>query len=201
MVLNRFTTIEKMLEILQTETIPMSDPNYWEDKNDSFILNIYKSKKKLKSLYALCFTIGSETIYHWGAFSSKNEACCIEIDSNSFNGICNKSGFRMKEVSYVSLKDLQSKVTDISQIPFLKRFPYWNEKEYRIIFESKKKTLRPSLALKRCNIKRITINQYLPKQLFDLINEKIESVWKVTVTRSTIIKNDRWVSYMEKLEI
>lgn len=80
MPLNRFTTIEKMLDVMKSEAMQMSDPFYWQDKNDSLAMKVYREKKKLKSLYAVCFTQGTETIYHWGAFAVKSEACCIEID-------------------------------------------------------------------------------------------------------------------------
>ena len=199
MILNRFTTIEKMLEIVQTETLLMSNPAYWEDKNDSSILEIYKNKRGLKSLFAVCFTKGAETIYHWGAFAIKSEACCIEIAGDELINDYRTNGFSAREVSYVQINEMKEKVKSIDQLPFVKRYPYRNEEEFRIIFESKKKHTRPTLAVPRAYIKKITINQHLPKEIFDLLNEKIERAWNIPVNRSTVIKNNRWINHMKKL--
>lgn len=200
MILNRFTTIEKMLEIVETEEMSMSDPSYWEDKNDAHIMELYRTKKKLKALYALCFTKGSETIYHWGAFSSKSDACCIEIAAdNLLDKYSKKNGFAARVIEYVKLRDLKTKVIDSNQIPFIKRHPYRNEDEFRIIFQSRRSSKRPTLNIPRAAIKKITINQYLPKKVFDLIKNNIESKWKIKVNRSSVIKNDQWVNHMKKL--
>jgi hypothetical protein len=200
MILNRFTTIERMLEIIQSETLPMSDPIYWEDKNDSNILEIYKNKRGLKSLFATCFTKGTETIYHWGAFAIKSEACCIQIAGDELIATYSvKSGFTAQEVSYVRLNEMKRIVTSQDQLPFVKRYPYRNEEEFRIIFESKKSHNRPALILPRSLINKITINQHLSKEIYNLLNEKIERDWNITVNRSTVIKNDQWINYMKNL--
>jgi hypothetical protein len=199
MILNRFTTIEKMLEIVRTEELLMSDPNYWEDKNDSTILEIYKNKRRLKSLFATCFTKGSETIHHWGAFASKSEACCLEIKGDELLKDNSANGFISNEVTYVQLKKMRQEVTSIDQLPFVKRYPYRNEAEYRIIFESKIKHNKANLIVPRDYINKITVNQHLPKDIFYLLKVKIESDWKISVNQSTVIKNNEWINYMKKL--
>jgi hypothetical protein len=69
--LNRFTSIDSLFDILKTNKIRLSNSKYWEDKNDASYIDAYKHKKHLKTVFALCFTDDYETIYHWSAFSEK----------------------------------------------------------------------------------------------------------------------------------
>jgi len=199
-VLNRFTTIEKMLGIVRTEEILMSDPSYWEDRNDALLMELYQAKKHLAALYAVCFTQGDETIYHWSAFTQKSEACCIEYFADDVIAEYSaKPGWTARAIEYVKINEMKHKVKEIGQIPFVKRYPYRNEDEFRIIFESSVPVKRPSLKISRRKIRKITINQHLPVEIFDMIKKSIELEWAIDVRRSTVVKNDRWIGYMRRL--
>jgi hypothetical protein len=69
--LNRFTTLPHLLKMLDQPRLVFSNPKYWEDKNDSEILEVYIRKKYGKSenakIFALCFLEDDETIHHWKA--------------------------------------------------------------------------------------------------------------------------------------
>ena len=77
--LNRFTTIPLLKELLEKKQLVLRNPNAWEDKNDSFTLELYRKKMKMDSVYALCFAHGSKTIHFWKAFANSVEGCCIEF--------------------------------------------------------------------------------------------------------------------------
>ena len=199
-VLNRFTSIDNMFKILSEEKVRMSDPQYWEDKNDVSLLDVYKAKASIKSLFALCFTYESETIHHWGAFTEKLNACCIEFDAVTLLGsISGDKSLRHGKVKYIKIMDLKRELTDVGDIPFSKRFPYRNESEYRIIFESQKAEKEKVITIELPMIKRITINQYIAKHVFELINNEIEDNYKITVNRSTVINNKAWINYVKKM--
>ena len=102
-------------------------------------------------------------------------------------------------IEYVRMSDIKKVIQKPEQIPFVKRYPYRNEEEYRVICESKRKVARPSLNLPRTAIRKVTINQFLPREIFELIKQKIEVQWNVPVNQSTIIKNTTWINHMNKL--
>lgn len=199
-ILNRFTSIEKMFEILTEEKLRMSDYHYWEDKNDVSLLDEYKAKVGIKSLFVLCLTDDSETIHHWGSFSEKLNACCIEFDVKKLLGsISRDKSLRYGKVKYIRIKDLKRELTNVKDIPFSKRFPYRNESEYRIIFESQKAKKEKATIVNHEMIKRITINQHIAKDVFNLIKREIEGKYKIKVNRSTVINNKTWINYVKNM--
>ena len=54
--LNRYTSFAALLAMLQRREITLLSPSLWEDRNDAFYMNAYKSRKQLKTLVALCFS-------------------------------------------------------------------------------------------------------------------------------------------------
>ena len=48
----RYTSLSILLDILKEKRLTLLDPRNWDDKNDAFYMELYKSKKELKSLLA-----------------------------------------------------------------------------------------------------------------------------------------------------
>ena len=48
-------------------------------------------------------------------------------------------------------------------------------------------------------IKRITINQHIAKDVFNLIKREIEGKYKIKVNRSTVINNKSWINYVKNM--
>ena len=61
--------------------ITLLDPQSWDDSNDSRYLALYKEKKKLTTVLALCFTQASETYHHWRVFANGSSGICITFHS------------------------------------------------------------------------------------------------------------------------
>jgi hypothetical protein len=57
--------LRRYTNLLKEQKITLLDPESWEDKNDSHFMSLYRKKKSLKSVLALCFTQASETFHHW----------------------------------------------------------------------------------------------------------------------------------------
>ena len=43
--LRRYTDLTSLFYLLSTQTLTLLDPQKWEDKNDSFYLDLYKKKR------------------------------------------------------------------------------------------------------------------------------------------------------------
>ena len=194
-ILNRFTTLPLLLDILINKRLVFSNPTNWPDKNDTAMLEIYKSAKPANALFVLCFCIGRETIHHWTAFAAGISGCCVEFDRLQLIELLsahNKSGVRFKKVVYKKRKDNVS--NRISMIPFQKRDPYRIEKEFRAIWVGGKNANPFEIKIDvRKVIKRITLSPNMPDTLFDTTKAFLHKHFKVTVTPSTLYRNSEWI--------
>jgi hypothetical protein len=82
-ILKRYTDIPALIYMLQKSEITLLDPASWDDKNDIFFLQQYKSKKELKTLLALCFTQASETFHHWKVFANGSSGYALPLSKVS----------------------------------------------------------------------------------------------------------------------
>lgn len=204
--LNRFTTLPVLIDLLRRKKLVLLSPEKWEDRNDAEVMLEYKKRNKLKHLYAVCFAEGDETIHHWTAFSNGSSGCCIEFDRELLLSEVNKTkGIRTGAVKYKKLKDVKSEAIKVADMPFTKRWPYRCEEEYRIIFESKSESAASNglfdidISLK-C-IRKITINQRMPEQVYQTIREYLRDEFKnpdQRINRSTLYENKIWISKFKK---
>ena len=184
--------------MLEQKRLYFSDPARWEDKNDEGAIEIYREKKGLAKVFVLCCTKDTETIYHWKAFSETDCGCCVEFNSEALFEICNEvPDIKHGKVDYVKIKDLPKEYRGKEdKIPFLKRWPYRNESEYRILYEAKKKQNSFWLDIDYKLIKKVTVSQRLNKESFESLKKIIQEKYEITVNQSTVYKNDRWLTKM-----
>jgi hypothetical protein len=199
MILRRFTSLPWLLDVLESKELLFSDPDNWEDENDSQILHSYREKKKLKTLQALCFTKDTETIYGWKAFADSSSGCYLKIDSDNINRkISNNDGFRQGEVKYIKMWDLKKETISINDIPFLKRWPYRDEKEYRYIFESDEEKGKVAIPIGLDDIISITFSEKMPEHTFSAIKGMIKFRYKISkIDRTTVYRNERWIEFIK----
>ena len=97
------------------------------------------------------------------------------------------------------IRDLKKGAPTISELPFLKRQPYENEDEYRLIYESKdieQKTVDIPIPLSA--IRRITLSPWMNKTVSKSVRQLIRTIPgcdRLSVPRSTLIGNDDWMAY------
>lgn len=151
----------------------------------------------LKSVLALCFTEARETYHHWHVFADGSSGICIRFDREKLIKAVEKQvGVTAKKVEYLTLKEIRQKKLKLRELPFLKRYPYGDECEFRIIYESsteKRSSLDISISLD-C-IYRVTLSPWIPKTLDRHVRRTIRSIngcEKLEVARSTLISNERW---------
>ena len=68
-----------MLDILWRKELPLLNPESWDDRNDRYFMEHYKSAKQLQGLYALCAARCSETYHHWRVFTGAADGACLEL--------------------------------------------------------------------------------------------------------------------------
>lgn len=200
--LNRYTTLPVLLDLLRRKKIVLLDPSTWEDRNDAEIILEYKKRKKIPKLFAVCFGIEDETIHHWKTYANGISGCCIEFDEKklltSFQGI---KEVRWGDVTYKKINEVKENTIKVNRIPFVKRWPYRCEDEFRILWEGETIQNTIDIDIDLNSINKITISQKMPDDVStsikELLREEIRDPSR-KINRSTLYENSRWIKAFKK---
>lgn len=204
-ILRRYTNIPALLHLLNNKAITLLNPNTWEDRNDSFYLNEYKQKKELLTVLALCFTEAPETYHHWKIFAGGNSSgICIYFKKDEFIEYIgeNKNIFH-KRVSYKTLDEMEEKTLSLKKLPFVKRYAFRDEKEYRIIYEEKETAMEfKELFFDVSHISKISLSPWMPINLVDTVKNYIKRICpeipEINVTKSALLDNKKWKNFAKQ---
>jgi hypothetical protein len=202
--LRRYTDLPSLVYLLRTRKLTLLDPQSWDDTNDSLYLNLYREKKGLGSVLALCFTQAAERYQHWRVFASGSGGVCICFQRTKLlEAVRQMAGLRLGNVRYLNLDQGCNGRHSVEDLPFLKRYPFQDEKEYRMIWESHEESKAAhDIAIELSCIDRVTLSPWLHKALSKHVREmlrSIESCASLKVTRSTLISNEEWKKIGERV--
>ena len=195
--LRRYTNIPALIYLLRERKITLLDPASWDDKNDSYFLSLYREKRDLTSVLALCFTPANETYHHWRVFADGSSGACISFDqAKLLKAVKKQVGVTAKAVQYLTLADIRDMKVKTRALPFLKRSAYGDEREFRIIYQSStRKDGSLDVAIPLACIERITLSPWIPTALSDHLKSTIKEIdgcSAMKVYRSTLISNENW---------
>lgn len=201
--LYRYTSLPVLLHVLRTQTLTLLDPKTWEDKNDTHFLEKYRQLSDASTVLAICFTRSSERFHHWKVFSGDMGGVCIEFYRDRllahFPLGC---GLLHGPVTYRTVKHLKNNSPAEDKLPFLKRVPYKDEEEYRIIFRDDQESPESkSFPIDLSCIARIQINPWIPLPLVAPLKDTIKSVdgcKKLKIYKTTLLENEDWKSVAER---
>jgi hypothetical protein len=196
-ILRRYTDVPALLALLQNKELTLLSPSLWEDRNDAFYMSQYKSRKQLKSLLALCFTENDETSHHWRVFTRGSEGVCIHFKKKELlNALPMGHGIIAKKVEYRMIKDLPDHPPTIDELPFLKRYPYSDECELRLIYEDALSEIETKpFAIPISCIDRVTLNPWLAPPLASAVKAAIKATHgcsALKVYQTTLLENETW---------
>jgi len=100
----RYTNIPALLYLRKERKITLLNPASWNDKNGSYFLLLYREKKHLQSVLALCFTPAFETYHHLRLFAEGSSGVCISFNQEKLAQGGEQAGWRDGQVG--SLSDL-----------------------------------------------------------------------------------------------
>ena len=195
----RYTSLPALIYLLNEKKITLLDPTSWDDSNDSHFLLVYKSRKKFKTLLAVCFTQVTETYHHWRVFAAGSSGVCIKFRrSNLIRAVNKYDGIRTGEVKYLKLKEIQREKPAIDQLPFIKRYAFEDESEFRVIFESSESHLsQKDIPIPLSCIAKITLSPWAHKRLTNHIKKILSGIngcENIEIVKSTLISNNDWKS-------
>jgi Protein of unknown function (DUF2971) len=195
--LRRYTDLPALIYLLNERKITLLDPASWDDKNDSHYLRLYKEKNNLKTVLALCFSQASETYHHWRVFANGSSGVCISFHrSNLLQAIQKQPGVRSDAVRYLKLTQIRNQVLAPKDLPFLKRWAFQHEEEFRVILESSSEKLsKIDVTIPLTCIDRITLSPWVHHDLSDHVKRILRSIQgcrDLKIVRSTLISNEEW---------
>lgn len=195
--LRRYTDIPALAYLLTEKKITLLDPRSWDDGNDAHYLSLYKERNKLKSLLALCFTEVDETYHHWRVFAGGTGGVCIRFDRTALlDAFAKHSGIRSERVRYRTIRDLRRVKPETYELPFIKRYAFKPENEFRVIFESQTREIyKFDVAIQIACISRITLSPWAHQSLaapMKTLLKSIEGCDGLDIVRSTLIGNQEW---------
>lgn len=194
----RYTNLAATIHLLCKKEITLLNPATWDDKNDAYFMAEYKRLKDAKTVLALCFAERSETYHHWRVFSNGSDGVCIEFDKEKLlTTFSADPQVRLGPVEYKRIDALQRRSNlAANDLPFLKRLPYVDEGEFRVVFCSGTEALefRP-YKIRIGWIKRVTLSPWMSKALSASVKTTLNSIpgcSELSISRSTVIENEKW---------
>jgi hypothetical protein len=204
--LHRFTNLAAAIHMLRTRRITLLDPNTWDDKNDAYFMAEYKRQKGLTTLLALCFADCDETYHHWRVFSHGADGVRIDFEKRALlSAFVGDNQVLHGDMRYRLIKDLRTpRDYAVDDLPFLKRYPFRDEKEFRIIFADRSvAALSKDYTFDLSAIRRITLSPWIVRDLADsIINtlRQIDGCKQLKIYRSTLIDNAEWKKFALALD-
>lgn len=194
--LRRYTNIPSLIYLLQNKSITLLNPASWDDTNDSHALSIYKEKRKLKSLLALCFTETVETYHHWHVFAGGSGGACIVFNRKLLlDAFDEYVGIRHKKVEYKTILEIGGGVT-VNELPFVKRAGFIDEDEFRVIWENTTEAHNTvDLEIPLNAIDTIYLNPWLAPALVETAITTLRAIpgcSNIKIFRSTLVGNKKW---------
>jgi hypothetical protein len=194
--LRRYTFLSALIQLLRSKEITLLTPSKWDDRNDAYFLNQYARQKKLKSVLAACFSRAGETYHHWKVFSHGLDGVCIEFDEGRLRAtLGTHKNLSFGDVEYRKLDQIRKHPPKPDRLPFIKRYPFRDEKEFRVVYDSDDTIEFKGFAIDLACISRIILSPWSNKPLTEAIKATIHDIdgcAKLRVYRTTLIDNEGW---------
>jgi hypothetical protein len=197
-ILKRYTSLPSLLQMLQTREIVLLSPTTWDDRNDRYFMRKYKERRDYETVLALCFTRANETYHHWRVFTQGAEGVCITFKKAGLLKAFEEynDNILSQTVSYKKIQDINGLKPKVGELPFIKRQPYADEKEFRIVYRDESESLDAkgfSFDLK-C-IEKITLSPWMHQALAKSVVKTIKSIKgcsSLKVYQTTLLENEQW---------
>ncbi|MDR3474383.1 MAG: DUF2971 domain-containing protein [Devosia sp.] len=203
-ILRRYTDLTAAIDFLTHRRLTLLDPASWDDRNDSHFLQRFKAMTGAKTVLALCMSSVGETYHHWRVFCGHSSGVCIEFDRRLLlEAVKHAKGLRKGEVRYMTLDKIKDTELVLRDLPFIKRWAFRHEREYRLIYESETAVQAVHfVGVPLAAIRGVTLSPWLPPGLLastrDLLNS-IPGCAEIRVSRSELISNEEWKNHADRL--
>jgi hypothetical protein len=203
----RYTNLASTIHLLSRRTITLLNPATWDDKNDAYYMAEYQRIRQAQSVLALCFTESAETYHHWRVFSHGTDGVRIDFRKDRLLTVwAGDETVRAEPVEYKQIKELRSQAElSVEELPFLKRYPYRNEEEFRVVFVGMDDTEEfKDYPIDLGCIRRITLSPWMPSALAASVKETLKLLpgcADMEISHSTLTENEVWKSFTARIDV
>ena len=141
--IRRYMSIAALIDTLRREKLPILNPESWDDRNDRLFMRVYKNHTKAGGLYGMCAALSGETYHHWKIFAGGASGACLVLKRRPLEAYLDNherehgTKIMYDEVDYLKLSEVKElSPHQIDNFPFLKRYGFKDEQEYRIVIET-----------------------------------------------------------------
>lgn len=196
-VLRRYTTLPVLIDLLVREQITILGYSHWVDVNDRHALKLYQQALRYGFVGALCLTMAPETFHHWQIFAQGEAGVCIVFDRARLEAhLAGRTHFMPGPVKYVQLTNIGNvDASDIHRLPFLKRYGFRDEREYRLLGYAVEERQSMSIAITAELIQRVTFSPFTHPNIVASVKVALRAlpVWRdLRVDRSSLTSNETW---------
>lgn len=201
--LRRYTDLCRLFYLLAQRKLTLLDTSRWDDRNDSYCLRKYREAKGYKSILALCFVQSSERYHLWEVFGTGASGVRIRFKREALLEAVDKvPGVLHRRVKYLTIPELAGSFS-LGRLPFLKRYGFLGEKEYRVVYGSDKNLRKFDIDIPPGCIESVKLNPWLDADSFERVKDalrKVDSCWKsLKVVRSSLIDNEKWREFADRV--
>lgn len=200
--LRRYTNLASAIHILRHSKLTLLNPAQWQDRNDAFSMGLFKRRKGLQTLLALCLTADPERFHHWSLFTEGMDGVLLEFKREPLQQMLETHpSLTCRLVRYEPIDYLERNPPPLEDLPFLKRIQYKGETEYRVIYCSgrEKHDFFP-VEIKLSWIHKIRLSPWLTPALFGTLCDTLRSFngcESLVIERSELLENERWKSALD----
>lgn len=201
--LMKYTNLPAALHILSQRRLTLLDPARWDDRNDAHFMKQFSAATGAARVLATCFTQTADTYHHWRVFAGGSDGIRLEIDKAKLMSAASRDASLLcGEVSYLEVNAFRQRQFAVADLPFIKRRPYADEREFRILRLLKSQNDLTWMPIRLSWIKRITISPWMPPDLADVVKTSLKAIdgcAKLKVYQSTLINNRDWTSRADEI--
>lgn len=195
--LKRYTSLAVAADVLINRRISLISPSLWPDQNDKFLIERYRERSNFEFVGAACLTSGAETFHHWKTFADGPNGVCIDFDKAELERyVAPHAGVRMGPIRYVKIDQIASiSCEHISDLPFLKRYGFADEREFRIVYGGAVADVVYHVPIDISCIRGLILGPFVHDQLFESIKSmlrKIDDCHAISITRSRLTDSATW---------
>jgi hypothetical protein len=200
--LRRYTDLSALFYLLAERKLTLLDPRRWDDKNDSYCLRQYRTKKALQSVLAVCFVQTSERYHFWKVFGAGIDGVRIKFNRVALLRAADKvRGVRHGKVNYKRLEEIRRR-PKVDDLPFVKRWGFRDEKEYRVVYESSDEVSKFDISIPLSCIDSIKLNPWLDRDLFEHVRDALHNIndgcRSLNVVQSSLIDSEQWRGFAKR---
>jgi hypothetical protein len=203
-ILRRYTHLPALLHMVQHSSITFLSPESWDDRQDAFFIQQYQAVQETRTVLAICLSEAPETYHHWHTFAHGPSGVCIAFKRDLLlSALDANPKIRHGRVDYIKLNELGKHTHGASQMPFLKRYPFSPECEYRLLYEDQYDEVSIfEQAIRLECVDRIYLSPWMPNSVAKSVRQFLEAseLFKdLKISHSTLISNETWMNHARKM--